>query len=154
MTSSWKWMFAGLAAVVVNALCSAATGAAAYSTNSFSDAFVTTGRATTNDYFLSYAMNFYLSSTLRPAPHRLPEIPRPSSLVFMADGGCAFSSTVPSSKPYSVQPRHPHRANVTFLDGHAHSFAGDYLGCGVGAKEQAAVHWQTESDGMNHAPIP
>jgi prepilin-type N-terminal cleavage/methylation domain-containing protein/prepilin-type processing-associated H-X9-DG protein len=113
-----------------------------------------TARATTNDYFLSYAMNFYLSPTLRPTPHRLSEIPRPSSLAFMADGGCAFSSTVPSSQPYSVQARHARRANVTFLDGHAQSFAGDYLGCGVGAKEQADVRWQTESDGINHAPIP
>jgi hypothetical protein len=24
----------------------------------------------------------------------------------------------------------------------------------VGAKEQADVRWQTESDGINHAPIP
>ncbi len=111
-------------------------------------------RRTTNDYFLSYAMNFYLSPTLRPAPHRLTEIPHPAVLAFMADGGCAYSSTVPSSQPYSVQARHGQRANVTFLDGHAQSFAGDYLGCGVGAKEQADVRWQTESDGINHAPIP
>ena len=113
-----------------------------------------TAQATTNDYFLSYAMNFYLSPTLRPTPHRLSEIPHPSSLVFMADGGCAYSSTVPSSKPYSVQPRHSRRANVTFLDGHTQSFGGDYLGCGIGAKEQADVRWQTESDGINHEPIP
>jgi prepilin-type N-terminal cleavage/methylation domain-containing protein/prepilin-type processing-associated H-X9-DG protein len=111
-------------------------------------------RPTTNDYFLAYAMNFYLSPTSRPTPHRLPEIPHPAAVAFMADGGCAYSSTVPSAKPYSVQPRHAQRANVTFLDGHAQSFAGDYLGCGVGAKEQADVHWQTEADGINHAPIP
>ena len=113
-----------------------------------------TAHPTTNQYFLSYAMNFYLSPTLRPMPHRLPDIPHPSALAFMADGGCAYSSTVPSSLPYSVQPRHAQRANVTFLDGHAQSFAGNYLGCGVGAKEQADVRWQTESDGINHAPIP
>jgi prepilin-type N-terminal cleavage/methylation domain-containing protein/prepilin-type processing-associated H-X9-DG protein len=113
-----------------------------------------TAKPTTNDYFLAYAMNFYLSPTSRPTPHRLSEIPHPSSLAFMADGGCAYSSTVPSSQPYSVQPRHVQRANVALLDGHAQSFAGDYLGCGVGAKEQADVRWQTESDGINHAPIP
>jgi prepilin-type processing-associated H-X9-DG protein len=72
----------------------------------------------------------------------------------MADGGCAYSSTVPSAKPYSVQPRHALRANLAFLDGHAQSFAGNYLGCGVGAIEQADARWQTESDGINHVPIP
>jgi prepilin-type processing-associated H-X9-DG protein len=113
-----------------------------------------TAQPITNDYFLAYAMNFYLSPTLRPSPHRLPEIPHPSSLAFMADGGCAYSSTVPSSRPYSVQARHAQRANVTFLDGHAQSFSGNYLGCGVGSKEQADVRWQTESGGINHAPIP
>lgn len=113
-----------------------------------------TARATTNQYFLAYAMNFYLSPTLRPESHRLPDIPHPSALAFMADGGCAYSSTVPSSQAYSVQARHVQQANVTFLDGHVQSFAGDYLGCGVGAKEQADVRWQTGSDGINHAPIP
>jgi len=113
-----------------------------------------TARAKTNGYFLAYAMNFYLSPTSRPTPHRLPEIPRPSSLAFMADGGCAYSSTVPSAKAYSVQARHTVRANISFLDGHVESFAGDYLGCGSGAIERADVHWQTESDGINHAPIP
>jgi prepilin-type N-terminal cleavage/methylation domain-containing protein/prepilin-type processing-associated H-X9-DG protein len=110
--------------------------------------------ATTNEYFLSYAMNFYLSPTSRPRPHLLSEIPRPSSLAFMADGGAAYSSTVPSSKPYSVQARHTQKANVSFLDGHAQSFAGAYLGCGTGAIEQPDVRWQTESAGPNHAPIP
>jgi len=113
-----------------------------------------TARATTNDYFLSYGMNFYLSPSLRPAPHRLPEIPRPATLAFMADGGGASSSTVPSAKDYSVQPRHVARANVTFLDGHAQNFAGDYLGCGLGAIEHPDIHWQTESAGVNHPPIP
>ena len=113
-----------------------------------------TARATTNEYFLSYGMNFYLSPTLRPAPHRLPEIPRPASLVFMADGGCAHSSTVPSSQAYSTQAQHGSRANLTFLDGHAQFLRGDYLGCGAGAREQPDARWQTESDGINHAPIP
>jgi hypothetical protein len=43
MTTSWKWRLAGFTAVVVTAFLSAATWAATYSTNSFSDAFVTTG---------------------------------------------------------------------------------------------------------------
>ena len=113
-----------------------------------------TAPATTNDYFLAYAMNFYLSPTLRPTPHRLSDIQHPSSLAFLADGGCAYSSTVPSKMPYSVQARHALSANVALLDGHVQTFKGDYLGCGVGAKEQADVRWQTESDGINHASIP
>lgn len=111
-------------------------------------------QSTTNDFFLSYAMNFYLSPTSRPTPHRMSEIPQPSALAFMADGGVAYSSTVPSSKPYSVQARHGQRANVSFLDGHAQSFASAYLGCGVGAIEQPDVRWKTESAGLNHVPIP
>jgi prepilin-type processing-associated H-X9-DG protein len=71
----------------------------------------------------------------------------------MADSGCAYSSTVPSSQLYSAQARHALRANITFLDGHAQSFKGDYLGCGTGAVERPDVHWQTESDGINHTPI-
>jgi type II secretory pathway pseudopilin PulG len=113
-----------------------------------------TAQPTTNDYFLAYGMNFYLSPTLRPSPHRLAEIPRPFALAFMADAGCAYSSTVPSSQAYSVQARHTQRAKVSFLDGHTLSFAGDYLGCGTGAIEHEDVRWQTGSDGINHAPIP
>jgi len=50
--------------------------------------------------------------------------------------------------------RHIQRANITFLDGHAQSFAGNYLGCGVGAVEREDVRWQTRSEGINHAPLP
>jgi len=113
-----------------------------------------TSRATTNEYFLSYAMNFYLSPTIRPQQHRMSEIPNPSALAFMADGGCAYSSTVPSKMAYSAQARHAQRANVAFLDGHAQSFAGNYLGCGTGAIEREDIRWQTRSDGINHGPIP
>jgi len=113
-----------------------------------------TAQPTAHTNFLPYAMNFYLSPTSRPTPHRLPEIPRPDSLAFMADGGCAYSSTVPSAMPYSAQPRHVKRANLSLLDGHVQSFAGDYLGCGVGEQKHDDVRWQTESDGINHPPIP
>ena len=113
-----------------------------------------TAHPTEHSNFLSYAMNFYLSPTSRPTPHRLPEIPRPASLAFMADGGCAYSSTVPSKMPYSVQARHLLQANVSFLDGHVQAFAGDYLGCSVGEQKHQDVRWQTESDGINHSAIP
>jgi type II secretory pathway pseudopilin PulG len=111
-------------------------------------------RPTTNQYFLSYGMNFYLSPTLRPAPHQLSEIPDPGSLAFMADGGCAYSATVPSSQPYSVQARHGHVASVSFLDGRVQGYTAEFLGCGKGAIEHSEVRWQTRSDGINHIPIP
>lgn len=104
--------------------------------------------------FLSYAMNIYLSPTIRPTPHRLSEISAPSTLAFLADGPCDYSSTVPSSKPYSVQPRHDGRANIAFLDGHVESFAGSYLGCGVGDPARLDVRWQTGTTGPNQAPVP
>lgn len=110
--------------------------------------------AATNTNFLPYAMNIYLSPWIRPTPHRLPEIPNPSSLAFMADGPCAYSSTVPSAMPYSVQARHERMANVALLDGHVQAFAGDYLGCGSGGIEHGDVRWQTGSDGINHTPVP
>jgi len=58
------------------------------------------------------------------------------------------------SRTMPGQPRHSRRAKATFLDEHAQSFNGGYLGCSIGAKERVDVHWQTESDGINHAPIP
>src|SRR5579872_737634 len=81
-----------------------------------------TAQATAYTNFLPYAMNIYLSPWVRPLPHHLPEIPRPSSLAFMADGHGAYSSTVPSSMEYSVPARHAQRGCVAFLDGHVQSF--------------------------------
>jgi hypothetical protein len=43
MTTSWKWMLAGLTTGVLHPFIAAPTLAATFSTNSFSDAFVTTG---------------------------------------------------------------------------------------------------------------
>ncbi|MBE7157561.1 MAG: prepilin-type N-terminal cleavage/methylation domain-containing protein, partial [Rhodospirillales bacterium] len=75
-------------------------------------------------YFLPYAMNMYLSPTIRPDPHKRASIPEPSQLAFLADGPVAWSSTVPSSQAYSVPARHAGRANVCFVDGHVASFDG------------------------------
>ncbi|MDB6018739.1 MAG: N-terminal cleavage protein [Pedosphaera sp.] len=77
-----------------------------------------TAKPTQNTNFLPYAMNIYLSPWIRPLPHHLPEIPRPASLAFMADGACAYSATVPSALAYSVPARHGSKANIAFLDGH------------------------------------
>jgi prepilin-type N-terminal cleavage/methylation domain-containing protein/prepilin-type processing-associated H-X9-DG protein len=111
-------------------------------------------RRTTYTNFLSYAMNIYLSPTIRPTPHRLGEITDPSTLTFMADGPCDYSSTAPSSKAYSVQARHAEQANLAFLDGHVQSFSGSYLGCGTGDPLRADVRWQTGTAGLNQAPVP
>jgi prepilin-type N-terminal cleavage/methylation domain-containing protein/prepilin-type processing-associated H-X9-DG protein len=104
--------------------------------------------------FLSYAMNMYVSPWIRPAPHRLQEIPRPDTVVFLADGPGGYSSTVPSSMPYSVQARHGNRANLSFLDGHIDSCTSSHLGCGVGDPHRADVQWQTGAAGVNQAPVP
>jgi len=105
-------------------------------------------------HFLSYAMNIYVSPWIRPSPHRLGEIPRPDAVAFLADGPGGYSSTVPSVMPYSVPARHGDRANVAFLDGHVQTFAGVYLGCGVGDPQRPDVRWQTGSGGVNQAPVP
>jgi len=99
-------------------------------------------------------MNIYLSPTIRPVPHRFDEIPEPSTLAFLADGPCDYSSTVPSSKAYSVQARHAEQANVAFLDGNVQSFSGSYLGCGRGDPLRADVRWKTGTAGLNQAPVP
>ena len=105
-------------------------------------------------YFLPYAMNMYLSPWIRPAQHKLSEIPKPEQLAFMADALGPYSSTVPSVLGYSVNARHAGRANVVFVDGHVQSFAADYLGCGTGAVEHDDIRWQTLSDGINQLPVP
>lgn len=105
-------------------------------------------------YFLPYAMNMYLSPWIRPAQHRLTEIPNPSQLAFMAESSGEYSSTVPSQLGYSVKARHNGSANVVFVDGRVQSFRGDYLGCGVGEQQRDDIRWQTLSSGINQAPVP
>lgn len=112
--------------------------------------------STSGPYFLSYAMNMYLSPWLRPVPHRRIEIDNPVQLAFLADGPVAWSSAVPSQMGYSVQARHGGRANICFVDGHVASFDGAYLGCGVGEPNPPLpdVHWQTNTGGTNQTPVP
>ena len=104
-------------------------------------------------YFLPYAMNMYLSPWVRPAPHNVDELPSPSLLVFMADAPGPYSATVPSSKPYSVEPRHDGKAILVFVDGHVQAFDGDYLGCGAGDPGRADVRWHTDTYGVNQHPV-
>jgi general secretion pathway protein G len=106
-------------------------------------------------YFLPYGMNMYLSPWIRPLPHRMVELPAPNQLAFMADAPGPYASTVPSALGYSVLARHSGRANVCFVDGHVASFAGTYLGCGVGEQPNLPdIRWQTLTTGVNQAPVP
>ncbi len=94
-------------------------------------------------YFLPYGMNMYLSPWIRPVQHKFTELPRPASLVFLAD----------ASQPYSVPARHDGRANLVFLDGHVQAFEGTYLGCGVGDPHRSDVRWETGTGGINQTPV-
>ena len=113
-------------------------------------------RSKSGTYFLPYAMNMYLSPTIRPLPHNRVLIPNPMQLAFLADGPVAWSSTVPSSQGYSVPARHGGRANVCFVDGHVGSFDGAYLGCGVGQPrpERDDVRWQPGAGGVDQPLVP
>ena len=112
--------------------------------------------STSGPYFLPYAMNMYLSPTIRPIPHNRVQIPSPSQLAFLADGPVAWSSTVPSSQGYSVSARHAGRANICFVDGHVASFDGKYLGCGVGqpSPEHSDIRWQPGAGGVDQPAVP
>jgi prepilin-type processing-associated H-X9-DG protein/prepilin-type N-terminal cleavage/methylation domain-containing protein len=104
-------------------------------------------------YFLPYGMNMYLSPWIRPAQHKFTEVPRPASLVFLADAPGPYSATVPSSQPYSVSARHNGSANLVFLDGHVQGFESAYLGCGVGDPHHGDVRWETGTGGINQTPV-
>ena len=100
-------------------------------------------------HFFPYAMNMYLSPWCRPKPHRIVEIPRPTTLVFMTDGPGYHTSVLPTYRSFNVVPRHGGKATVVFLDTHVGMFDGDYLGCGVGDPGRPDVRWPTESGGLN-----
>ncbi len=105
-------------------------------------------------YFMPYAMNMYLSPWIRPQEHRITQIPNPEQLAFMADAPGQYSSTIPSTLPFSVLARHSGRANVCFVDGHVVSFDGTYMGCGLGEPALPDIRWQTLTSGVNQAPLP
>ncbi len=92
--------------------------------------------------FLAYAMNFYLSPW-DIDQQSIQQMAHPEQTVFMADGPGGYCSTVPSANENSVQARHSGRANLAFLDGHVQSYAGSYLGCGVGEQSHDEVQWKT-----------
>jgi prepilin-type N-terminal cleavage/methylation domain-containing protein/prepilin-type processing-associated H-X9-DG protein len=97
-------------------------------------------------YFLSYAMNMYLSPWNLAEPHHLTKVPQPSQIVFLQDGGVGYCSAFPAAGEYSPQPRHRSRANVTFLDGHTETFKGDDIGCNTGVIKVGSVTWQFDTN--------
>jgi hypothetical protein len=70
----------------------------------------------------------------------------------MADAPGPYASTYPSVQPYSIIARHAARINLLFLAGQVQSFAGSYVGCGVGDPGLADVRWLTgtASDASAH----
>lgn len=103
-------------------------------------------------HFISYGMNMYLSRWDQRDASRLVQLPKPSSLAFLADSPGGYASTIPSRSEFSVAPRHSGGANVVFVDGHVQRFTGTYLGCGSGDISQPDVRWKTEIPGDTWRP--
>lgn len=93
------------------------------------------------EHFFSYAMNMRLSTWNTEKPDRIDRVAQPSVQVFMADGPGNYCSALPSRQAYSPVARHLDRVNISFLDGHVHSFAGDYVGCGLGDPHRGNIQW-------------
>jgi len=97
-------------------------------------------------HFLAYGMNMNLSPWNLPQATKFTEVVQPSQVVAMADAPGPYASTFPSGKPYSALARHSRRVNLLFLAGQVNSFAGDYVGCGVGDPKRDDVRWLTGTD--------
>ncbi len=94
-------------------------------------------------YFLPYGMNMNLSPWNLPLATKYGQVVRPTCVVAMADAPGPYASTYPSGKPYSLVARHAGRINLLFLAGQVQSFAGSYVGCGVGDPGLSDVRWLT-----------
>lgn len=93
-------------------------------------------------FFFAYGMNMMLSTWLEADPVRLDATGPSESTVFLADGPGTHCSLLPSFESYSPVARHRERTNIVFLDAHAASFHGDYVGCGRGDPHRHDVRWQ------------
>jgi prepilin-type N-terminal cleavage/methylation domain-containing protein/prepilin-type processing-associated H-X9-DG protein len=102
--------------------------------------------------FLTYAMNMYVSPWNLPQPHRMDQIPTPSTVVFLSDGGIGYSSAFPAVAEYSPQARHRRTANLVFLDGHAASFRAAEIGCNTGIIQRPDVIWQFDTNTTAFSP--
>jgi len=94
-------------------------------------------------YFLPYAMNMNLSPWNLTQPAQYFQIYEPEYVVAMAEAPGPYASTYPSKQPYGIVARHSGQINLLFLAGEAQSFAGSYVGCGVGDPGQSDVRWLT-----------
>ncbi len=92
-------------------------------------------------YLFTYGMNMRLSTWVTPLPDRIDRVGQPSTLVFMADAPSGFCSVLPFAAAFSPVARHHGRVNVSFLDGHAASFPGKTVGCGIGDPLLADIRW-------------
>jgi prepilin-type N-terminal cleavage/methylation domain-containing protein len=104
-------------------------------------------------YFLPYGMNMNLCPWNLPVATKFGEVRQPLCVVAMADAPGPYASTFPSTRAYSVVARHASRVNLLFLAGQVQSFAGAYVGCGVGDPQHDDVRWLTgtASDAQAHA---
>lgn len=91
--------------------------------------------------FFAYGMNMRLSTYAAALADRIDRVAPMSAQVFMADGPGTHCSILPSNQDYSLVARHDGRTNIVFLDGHAATFAGETVGCGVGDPLRNDVQW-------------
>jgi prepilin-type N-terminal cleavage/methylation domain-containing protein len=103
-------------------------------------------------YFLPYGMNMNLCPWNLTTPSKFSDVLQPSTVVVMADAPGQYSATFPSTRPYSVAARHGTRANLLFLTGRVQSFAGTYIGCGVGDPHHSDISWLTGTASDSQAP--
>jgi hypothetical protein len=94
-------------------------------------------------YFLPYGMNMNLSPWNLSLPTKFSEVVQSSSVVALADAPGPYSAIFPSTRAYSVVARHSNRVNLLFLAGQVQSFAGAYVGCGIGDPQHDDVRWLT-----------
>jgi prepilin-type N-terminal cleavage/methylation domain-containing protein len=93
--------------------------------------------------FLPYGMNMNLCPENLPLPTKFSQVVLPIYVVTMADAPGNYSSTYPSTRPYSCVARHLGHINLLFLTGQVQAFAGSYVGCGVGDPGRPDVRWLT-----------
>ncbi|MDR3456295.1 MAG: prepilin-type N-terminal cleavage/methylation domain-containing protein [Verrucomicrobiae bacterium] len=93
--------------------------------------------------FLPYGMNMNLSPWNLSQPTKFGEVVTPACVVALGDAPGPYSAIFPSPRAYSVVARHANRANLLFLAGQVQSFAGAYVGCGVGDPKHDDVRWLT-----------
>jgi prepilin-type N-terminal cleavage/methylation domain-containing protein len=105
-----------------------------------------------SNYFLPYGMNINLSPWNLPRPTKFAEVVQPASVVAMADAPGPYASTYPSTRPYSIVPRHSKRINLLFLAGPVQSFRGSYVGAGTGDPGLSDVRWLTGTASDAQAP--